>query len=70
MSQNDINMSLLSEEGRESLRRYYELLLKREKQTKEPSEFDPKEYRGAIKPDKERRTSPGSLRQEWDRNVR
>jgi len=70
MSQSDINLSLLSDEGRESLRRYYELLLKLDQQTDQSTEFDPTEYRGAIKPEKPRRKRLDSLRDEWDRNVR
>lgn len=71
MSRDEIDLSLLPEEGRKSLRNYYELLLERYRDRSEDSdEFDPTEYRGSIDVDREAEKKLESLRDEWSRDVR
>lgn len=71
MSHDDIDLSLLPEEGRESLRDYYELLLERYREhSADSGEFDPRQYRGSIEVDAKDREKVESLRDEWSRDVR
>ena len=71
MSSQDIDLSLLPEEGRENLRNYYQLLLERYRGRSDDSdEFDPTEYRGSIDVDRETKEKLESLRDEWSRDVR
>jgi len=71
MSSQDIDLSLLPEEGRESLRNYYELLLERYRERSGDSgEFDPTEYRGSIGVEGDTKQKLKSLRDEWSRDVR
>lgn len=71
MSSQEIDLSLLPEEGRENLRNYYELLLERYRDRSDDSgEFDPTDYRGSIDVDRETKKKLESLRDEWSRDVR
>jgi len=71
MSSQDIDLSLLPEEGRESLRNYYDLLLDRYRDRSDDSvEFDPTEYRGSIDVEGDTEQKLQSLREEWSRDVR
>lgn len=71
MSTDDIDLTLLSEAGRQNLRNYYQLLLERDReQSEQKDEFDPTRYRGVIDVDRETKMKLESLRDEWSRDVR
>ena len=66
MSHNELDLSRLPQEAQQSLRDYYELLLR---EHRDSSEFDPTDFRGSIDVERTLKDKLKSLRKEWTRDV-